>query len=108
MKLLDSETSPWHLDANLGAGASMLDFDDFTVSGTPIDFAETYFTATGGLKLGYAVARNVDVFLGGQAFLLFTDEDDTAVFSALRSDIDSSGFDNAWTFPITAGLRIGL
>ncbi len=108
VKLLDSEASPWHLDANVGAGASTLDFDDFTVAGTPIDFTETYFTATGGLKLAYAVSRNVDVFLGGQAFLLFTDEDDTAVFSALRSDIDPNGFDNAWTFPITAGLRIGL
>ncbi len=46
-------SAPWHLDANLGAGASTLDFDDFAVAGTPIDFTETYFTATGGPKLGY-------------------------------------------------------
>ena len=48
-----SETSPWHLDTHLGAGASTLDFDDFTVAGKLIDFPETYFTATGGPKLGY-------------------------------------------------------
>ncbi len=108
VRLLDSESSPGHLDANIGFGYSTLDFDDFAVTGTPIDFTETYFTTTGGLKLAYAVSRNVEVFGGGQAFLMFTDEDDTVVFSALRSDIDPNGFNNAWTFPITVGLRIRL
>ncbi|MEN8145495.1 MAG: outer membrane beta-barrel protein [Gemmatimonadota bacterium] len=108
LKLLDSEASPWHLAANVGAGASTLDFDDFAVLGTPVDFNETYFTANGGLKVAYNVARNVDVFVGAQAFLMFTDEADTAVFSLLRSDLDPAGFDNAWTIPITAGLRIGI
>ncbi len=104
--LVDPLRSSWNIDINLGGGASTFDSDSFQVGGTARDFSQTYFTANGGLRVGYDVSSNVNVFLGGQAYLMFTDEAETAVFAQLRSDIDPNGFDTAWTFPLTAGVAL--
>lgn len=105
-RLLNPDTNRWALDANLGAGLSTLDADSFELGGETVDFSETYFTANGGLKLGYEITPRVSVFLGGQAYLIFADEEDTAVFSLLRDDVEP--FDTAWTFPVTVGLAIRI
>lgn len=104
--LLDPATNRWAIDVNLGAGASTFDVDDFSVGGNVVDFSETYFTANGGLQVGYDVTPTVNVFGRGQAFLMFTDEDDTAVFSAFNPDIDPAGFDSAWSIPLSVGVAI--
>jgi hypothetical protein len=105
-RLLDPEAGRVTLDVNVGAGLSTLDVDSFSVGGQTVDFSETYFTANGGLKLGYDVAPGVNVFVGGQAYLIFSDGEDTAVFGQLRSDVDT--FDTAWTRPLTVGLPIRI
>ncbi len=104
--LLNPETTNWTLDANVGAGGSTIDLDEFTVSGVPVDFSETYFSLNGGLKLGYNISPSVEVFTRSQAYLIFTDEQDTALLSVLSSELDPAGFDRAWTFPVTAGFAI--
>lgn len=104
--LLDPATNRWAIDVNLGAGASTFDVDDFSAGGDPVDFSETYFTANGGVQVGYDVTPTVNVFGRGQAFLMFTDEDDTAVFSAFSPDIDPAGFDTAWSIPLSVGVAI--
>jgi hypothetical protein len=104
--LLAPGVNRWAIDVNLGAGASTFDVDEFSVGGGPVDFSETYFTANGGLQVGYAVTPSVNVFGRGQAYLMFTDEDDTAVFNAINSDVDPAGFDSAWTIPLSVGVAI--
>ena len=104
--LVEQGASRWGIDINVGAGATTFDADDFDVMGTTVDFSETYFTANGGLTLNYRVSPSVNVFLGGQAFIMFADEDDTAVFAAINSDIDPAGFDNVVTIPVTAGFQV--
>jgi len=104
--LLDPTTNRWAIDVNLGAGASTFDVDDFSVGGNVVDFSETYFTANGGIQVGYDVTPAVNVFGRGQAFLMFTDEDDTAVFNAFSPDIDPAGFDTALSIPLSVGVAI--
>lgn len=110
-EITEPNRSPWSLTANLGAGATTISGDDFAapltnpVTGETVDdFSETYFTANGGLRVGYAVSPSLDVFAGGQWYLAFADEDDTAVYSVLSpSEIDA--FDTASEIPIVVGLR---
>ncbi len=104
--LLNPKTTNWTLDTNVGAGGSTIDLDEFTVSGVPVDFSETYFSLNGGLKLGYNLSPSVNLFIGSQAYLMFTDEQDTALLSVLSPELDPAGFDTAWTFPVTAGFAI--
>lgn len=106
--LVQPGASRWGIDINVGAGATTFDADDFDVMGTPVDFSETYFTVNSGLTLGYQVSQGVSVFVGGQAFIMFADENDTAIFSAINSELDPTGFGNVVTIPVTAGFKIAL
>ncbi|MFW6192310.1 MAG: hypothetical protein ACOC83_02395 [Gemmatimonadota bacterium] len=110
LELTRPGASPWDLTVNLAGGATTFSGDDFTetvtnpVTGESVtDFSETYFTANGGLKVGYDVTRRINVFVGGQWYLAFTDEDDTAVYSALNPEIEA--FDTASEIPIVVGLK---
>jgi hypothetical protein len=103
--------SRWDVTANVGGGATTFSGDDFEpavvnpVTGeTVTDFSETYFTANGGLKVGYDVTPRVNVYAGGQWYLAFTDEEDTAVFSSL-SPSEINAFDTASEIPIVLGVR---
>lgn len=105
----------WDVTANLGAGGATYSSDDFVggplvnpVSGEAVeDFSETYFSTTGGVKVGYDVTDRVTVFAGGQAYLDFADEDDTAIFNQVApADVDADGFDTSWTIPIQAGVKL--
>ena len=104
--LLDPAANRWAIDVNLGAGASTFDVDDFSADGGTVDFSEAYFTANGGVQVGYDVTPSVNVFGRGQAFLMFTDEDDTAVFRAFSPDVDPTGFDTAWSIPLSVGVAV--
>lgn len=81
------ETSRWQVLANVGAGASTFDSELET------DESLTRFTTNGGLRLGYRIAPRSDVFVGSQAFLMFTDE-------------TRQGSDTNWSIPVHAGLRL--
>lgn len=105
----------WDVTANLGAGGATYSSDDFAagtlvnpVTGEAVqDFSSTYFSTTGGLKIGYDVTERVAVFAGGQAYLDFADEEDTAIFGEVApQEVEPGGFDTAWTIPLQAGVKI--
>lgn len=101
------------VSANVGAGATIVDTDPFV--GGPVenpetgeieaDFNETYFTANGGVRIGYAVHDRVDVYGGAQWYVTFADEEHTAVFSAL-SPTEANAFDRAYSVPLTLGVKL--
>lgn len=97
--------APFTLTGNLGAGTTRFEIEAFvTPEGQTFVLRERYFTTNGGVRLAYALSRNISLVLGGQGYLTFVDEEDLAVLEPL----DIERFDTAWSFPITAGVRIGL
>lgn len=103
----------WDVDVEAGAGATTVDTDSFVGGAVEnpeteelqIDFNQTYFTAHGGVKIGYAVNEMLDVYGGARWYLSFADEQDTAVFSAL-SPTEVNAFDQISSVPLTLGLRL--
>lgn len=95
----------------VGAGATSFSSDDFPDGmdmPTPEEdsFSESYVTVNGGVKLGYRFHENVSGFLGGNANLAVTDEDDFAVFSQLDPENpDPALMGEFWTFPFVAGVE---
>ncbi len=102
-EVLQPGRSPWNVVVNGGAGATTFDSDRFSSGG---DFNETYFTLNGGVEVGYHVRSNVRVFAAGQLFVMFADDQDTAVFAALSPEVNN--FDTVVSIPITAGVSIAL
>jgi hypothetical protein len=94
--------------ANLGAGATTFASDEFAAgSANPRDFKHTYFTTSGGLRVGYTVSGKVTTFVGGRAYWMNTDKEDTAALAALDPD-RVKAFDSAWTVPVVAGINVKL
>lgn len=111
--VLPAGNSPLSVSVNVGAGATTFDTDQFgeivinpVTENSEADFNEVYFTANGGLKVAYSVSPRVDVFAGGQAYLSFADEEDTAVFSEFTPDAPADGFDTVWSVPVHGGFRV--
>lgn len=86
--LLPPRRSAWSLTLDLGAGASTFDFETSETT-------ETYFTTSGGLQVGYALTPMLDVYVGGDAHLMFADEEEV-------------GVDTGWSLPVTAGLELSM
>lgn len=106
-------TERWNVAVNVGVGATIIDTDPFVdgpvenpeTDEIEADFNETYFTANGGVRFGYAVHERVDVYGGAQWYVTFADEEDTAVFSAL-SPTEVNAFDRAHSVPLTLGVKL--
>lgn len=107
------DASRWNVTVNAGAGATTIDTDPFVggavdnpeTGQSELSFNETYFTANGGVKIGYAVNEMLDVYGGAQWYLSFADEQDTAVFVGL-SPTEVNAFDTVSSVPLTLGLRL--
>lgn len=106
VELTEPGASPWDVTVNLGAGATTFDGDAFTTSGgaTVEGITETYFTGNGGLKIGYDVHESVNLYAGGQWYLAFTDEEDTAALT--DGTLQTEGFDTASSLPLTLGVKV--
>lgn len=104
LALTDPVRSRLNLTVNLGGGATTIDADAFQAEGEPVEFSETYLALNGGLGIGYDLSDNVAVFVDGQWYVSFTDEEETAVFGSINSDVEA--FDIASAIPVTLGLRI--
>lgn len=107
--LAGSTPTRFTIVANIGAGATTIDTDDFAagtigLAGAP-DFNQTYFSANGGLKVGYDATTRLNVYVGGQAYLMVTDDRDTRTFAQFDTRVDPNGFSTAWTFPVYGGVR---
>jgi hypothetical protein len=88
----------------VGAGATTLDTDEFSGD----DLTKTYFALNGGLKADYDVTRNVNLFVGGQAYLTFTDENDLRPLAALAPALNGQDLDQLWNVPVFVGVRVNL
>lgn len=104
VNLTNPDATPWNFMLNVGGGASTLDVDD--VEGVLTDFSETYFALNGGLGIGYDLSQNLSIFVDGQWYLTFTDEEDTAVFADINPEVDPEGFSTASDIPLTLGIRV--
>lgn len=106
--LTDSRTSSADVSLNLGGGFTVFDAGTFeNAVGQLIDFSETYFHLNGGVRLGTSPDTPVGFFVSGQAFVVFTEEEDTSAFS----EFAEGGFeavDTAISFPLTAGIRLNF
>lgn len=85
--LLNPERTRWAVLASLGAGAATFDSE---VQG---EESLTRFSTNGGLRVGYRLGPRADAFVGGQTYLIFTDE-------------SRQGSDTNWVVPLSAGLKI--
>jgi hypothetical protein len=85
--LIPEGTSPWSVIVNAGGGAMTFDVDGGT--------ANTYPAINVGAKIAYRLSPRVSFLLSPQGDIAFTDEDEV-------------GTNNAWVWPFTAGVRIGL
>lgn len=87
VNLLDPDRTRWGVLASLGAGAATYD------SKAEGEVSRTRFSTSGGLRVAYRLGQRADAFLGGQSYLIFTDQ-------------ELQGADTNWVFPVSAGLKI--
>jgi hypothetical protein len=78
----------WEAIVNLGAGAVTFDVEE-----APSTF--TYFAINAGAKVSYNFSRSVALVLSPQGDIAFSNESEL-------------GTDNAWVWPVTAGLRLNF
>ena len=86
-QLLAEGSSPWSLIVNAGAGAMTFDVDGAG--------SNTYPAINVGAKIGYRVSPRVSLLLSPQGDIAFTKDAEV-------------GTSNAWVWPFTAGVRVGL
>jgi hypothetical protein len=86
-ELLSEAQSPWSVIVNAGAGALTFDADGAG--------ANTYPAINVGAKIGYRLSPRVQLLLSPQGDIAFTSDKDV-------------GTSNAWVWPFTAGVRLGL
>jgi hypothetical protein len=120
-------TSSTFFTFDLGAGGATFDTDVFSVNGVVCDprcssstgarstgnFDNTYFALNGGLQVGYNFAPHGQtgtpmgtIFIGADITLIFADEIDSSLISALYGQ--SAGFGTVYAIPITGGLRLNI
>lgn len=85
--LPESQSSPWSVIVNAGAGALTFDVDG--------GVSNTYPAINVGAKIGYRLAPRVSLLLSPQGDIAFTDDEEV-------------GTSNSWVWPFTAGVRVGL
>lgn len=86
-ELLSDRQSRWSVIVNAGAGALTFDTDGAG--------SNTYPAINVGAKIGYRLSPRVQLLLSPQGDIAFTD----------KAEVGTS---NAWVWPFTAGVRIGL
>lgn len=86
-EIVSEGQSPWSVILNAGGGAMTFDVDGGS--------SNTYPAINVGAKIGYRLTPRVTFLLSPQGDIAFADEDEI-------------GTSNAWVWPFTAGIRIGL
>jgi len=102
----EATESPWEVLFNVGVGATTMKSKDFA---QPVDnmtrFSKTYFTPNWGLTVGYDVTSSVNIFAGGQGYLIMAKKDDTGVFETLTAG-QTPAFGTQFSAPVYAGFRV--
>lgn len=107
-ELTNPETSSFSAIVNVGGGFTIFDSDRIfdAGSGLNIGLNEMYPSVNGGLKLAFELNEDFDFFVGGQAHMVFADEEDTDRVAGIVPGAEA--FDTAVSIPVTAGLRVNL
>lgn len=85
-----------------GGGVSMSASRDFP-TGEDVDFSQTYPSVNTGAKVGYRFSRSVELFLGGQLFLTFADDQEIA--ELVERVPQREPYKTVWSAPVTLGLK---
>lgn len=97
------QNAPLSFQMNLGVGATRMSGSERYGDGSRLEFDQTYPTLTAGGKIGLPVASRIRAFVASEAYLIFADEDDTAVLTDRAPGADP--FDTGWTVPLTVGIE---
>lgn len=88
---------------NLGAGGTSMSAQQDFPDGVDVDFSGTYPSVNSGIKIGYRITPELDLFVGGQIFWTFTNNEGEIAELVKRAGIEPYG--NAWTAPVTFGVK---
>ena len=94
------EVTPWSFILNAGTGATTINTDSYSTKGS---FTQTYFTINYGVKIGYDVSKQVDLFVSGMAYTMFATHSSTQYFADIPG---GRSFSTVTSFPITAGMTL--
>lgn len=100
------------VDLNAGAGISNLRIPLVEAGvgnrAVSLDVSELYFSANGGATAGYRISDTASLFLDGQAYFVFGDEEDTTDLPLILAAAgqDASALGTSVDIPITAGVRL--
>lgn len=96
----------WQVLLNGGVGATTMHSKDFpTAINGQTNFSKTYLTPTWGFTVGYDVSSNVNIFAGGQGYLILAKKKDTQIFTTLTNG-QVPQFGPQYTAPVFAGFRV--
>lgn len=98
----DYQNFPLTFRWNLGAGGTSMSASRDFPDEVDVDFSGTYPALNSGVKVGYELKSNVEIFLGGQMYLTFADEEEM-VELVKRAGIQPFG--NVWSAPVTLGVK---
>lgn len=99
------QTIPLSLRWSLGAGGTSMSADRDFPGEQDVDFSGTYPSMNSALKIGYRLDPQVDLFVSGQIFLTFADDEEIAEL-VKRSSVQPYG--TVWSLPLTLGANITL
>lgn len=107
--VLDSDRQ-LSVDLTVGGGGSVLVTSEQPVSrGSEvrvIDLSSHYLGASAGLRVGYDIAPQAEVFLGGTSYWTFADEEDLADFEFL--DPSLTDVSTLWDIPVEVGFSFNF
>lgn len=106
--LTDPTASSFAAILNVGGGFTVMDSDRILDSSSDlfIGMNEMYPSVNGGLKLAFDLNDDIAFMVGGQAHMIFADEEDTDRIAGVVPGAEA--FDTAVSIPVTAGLRVSL
>ncbi len=98
----DWQNFPLSFRWNIGAGGTSMSASRDFPDEVDVDFSGTYPSVNSGVKVGYAITPDVDLFVGGQMYLTFADEVEMAELLK-RTGIEPFG--TVWSAPVTLGVK---
>lgn len=102
----DAGATPWEVLFNAGMGLTTMKSKDFAQAVDNLTrFSKTYVTPNWGLTVGYDVTPQVNIFAGGQGYLILVKKDDTRVWQDLTAG-QTKAFGTQFSAPVYAGLRV--
>lgn len=98
------QDAPLSFRWNLGFGGTRMSATRDFPSGEDVDFQHTYVTLNSGGKIGWEFTETVTAFVGGEAYLIFADEEETA--ELVKRAPAAEPFGASWAVPLTLGVEL--